>query len=299
MKVPCTKLATLTLVTLSLVPPGSQLNSQTPPQQRILFAVWAAQKGKQPDTPLLDPIVILEGSELRKLPEYDYDKQKESDEASDRFEKTYFGPGQEYPLLFGGSKLGVLVVDKAVGISCVSQTASVRTTVPVPNGQKALAATSLQGIGLHANWRKPPTPEQQSSFLKVASDFLTHQRVASAAAPAIKVRNLRATRLGEKGSEALVGSVSLLDESGVHNLFLLVEQKSQDWEIGIAAQHDANSEDSPSDVEENFLDQLDLDSDGIDEIVTISGYYESWDYSIYRKEESKWKKVYQGGGGGC
>jgi hypothetical protein len=299
MKVVRTKVADLTLAGLSLALCSSLMYSQTPPHQRIIFAVWAAQKGKHPDAPILDPIVILEGSELRKLPEYDYDKPKESDEASDRFDKAYFRRGQEYPLLFGGSKLGTVVVERAEGISCVTQTAVVRTTVPVPNGQRAIAATSVQGIGLHVNWRRVTTGQERSAFLKLAGDSLTHRGAAGVVPSAIKLRNLRATKLGEGGADALIGSVTLLDKSGVHNLFLVVEQENQSWEIGIASQHDASNEDDTSNVEENFLDQLDLNSDGTDEIVTISGYYESWDYSIYRNEQSKWKKVYQGGGGGC
>jgi len=38
---------------------------------------------------------------------------------------------------------------------------------------------------------------------------------------------------------------------------------------------------------------------GVDEIVTISYYYESWDYAIYKEKDGKWEKVYKGGGGGC
>jgi hypothetical protein len=293
-KAVCLSLATLALALCTLA-----MRSQTLARQQIIFAVWAAQKGKQPDTPVLDPIVIVEGSELKKLEEYNYDKQKESDEALERFEKTYFGEGQQYPLLFGGSKLGNVFVDKAVGISCVGQTAAVRTTVPVPNGQYALAATTVNGLGLHANLPRPATPAQRSAFLEVAASLLSRPGAASVAPTAIVVKDLRSTKLRTDGPDALIGSVTLLDKSGVHNLFLVLEQKNQDWETSIAAQHDAISQEDTSNVVENFVDQLDLDGDGTDEIVTISGYYESWDYSIYRNVQSKWKKVYQGGGGGC
>jgi hypothetical protein len=47
------------------------------------------------------------------------------------------------------------------------------------------------------------------------------------------------------------------------------------------------------------VEQLDLDGDGTDEIVTINTYYEGWDYTICKEQKGKWEKVYQGGGSGC
>jgi len=58
-------------------------------------------------------------------------------------------------------------------------------------------------------------------------------------------------------------------------------------------------EDYTANVEEDYMDQLDLDKDGVDEIVTISWYYKSWDYTIDRERKGMWQKVYQGGGVGC
>jgi len=60
-----------------------------------------------------------------------------------------------------------------------------------------------------------------------------------------------------------------------------------------------DTEDYVDDVVESFDEQIDLDASGNDEIITISYYYESWDYAIYRSRNGKWEKVYIGGGGGC
>ena len=172
--------------------------------------------------------------------------------------------------------------------------------MPVPNGQKALAATSVQGLGLHANWRQSPTADQQSSFLKLAAGFLTHQGVARASPSAIKVRNLRSTKLGGGHPDALIGSITFKEKSTAYNLFLIAVHKDAEWDIVVSSDHVTKDvEDYTDDVEENFVDQLDLDNDGEDEVVTISGYYESWDYAIYKERKRKWEKVYQGGGGGC
>ena len=60
-----------------------------------------------------------------------------------------------------------------------------------------------------------------------------------------------------------------------------------------------DTEDYVDDVEENFVEQIDSDAGGKDEIIIISYYYESWDYAIYRSRNGKWEKVYFGRGGGC
>lgn len=39
-------------------------------------------------------------------------------------------------------------------------------------------------------------------------------------------------------------------------------------------------EDGTDSKDETFVGPLDLDDDGIDEIITTSYYYESWDYTI-------------------
>jgi hypothetical protein len=42
-----------------------------------------------------------------------------------------------------------------------------------------------------------------------------------------------------------------------------------------------------------------MDADGVDEIVTIAYFYEASRYRIYKEQYGMWKKVYEGGGGGC
>jgi hypothetical protein len=280
---------------------GLRPNSQIKTEQRILFAVWAAQKGKQPEGPILDPIAIFEGSKLSKLPLEEYDKPEVSDEEDERFYKTYYAPGKQYPLLFGGSELGTAKVVEVTGLGCVSLAATVRTSVSVPNGQYALAMTGLAKVGLHANWRQKPTLEQEAEFSKAAAAVLEKNGAKNVSAADIKIKNLRATRLGEKRPTALIGTIVTYKAGDAgHNLFLALEQKGAEWEVLVASYRKTTDlEDHTDDIVENFVDQVDLVSGGTDEIITIRGYYESWDYAVYRLEKGAWTTVYQGGGGGC
>ena len=69
---------------------------------------------------------------------------KEAEAIYDTFEKAYLNSGQKYPLLFGGSEIGAVDVEAAVGISCESLTATVRPSVPLPNDCHALPFASAK-----------------------------------------------------------------------------------------------------------------------------------------------------------
>jgi hypothetical protein len=280
---------------------GLRPSFQAKTELRILFAVWAPQKGKQPEGPILDPVAIFNGSALSKLPREDYDKPEVSDGVVERFNKTYYAPGKQYHLLFGGSELGTAKVVEATGLGCVSLAATVKTSVSVPNGQYALAMTGLAGIGVHANWREKPSSEQEAEFSKAAAALLEKNGAKGVSAADIKIKNLRATRLGEKRPAALIGTIVTykVGDAG-HNLFLVLEQKGANWDVLVASYRKTTDlEDHTDDIVENFVDQVDLVGGGTDDIITIRGYYESWDYAVYRLEKGSWTSVYQGGGGGC
>lgn len=267
---------------------------------RIIFAVWPIEKGKQPEAPILDSIVLLEGSNFKNPMNYLNEEQSRAQASYDAFVKDYLQPGQKYRMLFGGSGRGTITVGEPAGITCESLSATIKAPVPSVNGQRALAASSIEEFGLHPNWRTPATTEQRAEFLKLAADLLAKHGRPNVGPGLIKVDNLRATKLGIKRADALIGSISVKEKSAIHNLFLVAEQQDAQWRVILSTYHVGQDvEDGTDIVVESFVDQLDLDNDGIDEIVTISGYYESLDYTIYKEQNRIWQKVYRGGGGGC
>jgi len=292
--------ALIAIAALLVAPSGPSVSSPSAPSHRTIFAVWPGEKGKQPDAAILDPVVIIDASTFANPMQYNNEDESHAQADFDRFLKDYLQPGQKYQLLFGGSHRGEVVVDQPAGISCETLTATLKAPVPFVNGQKALATTSVEGLGLHSNWRKPATPEQRAAFLVLAAGLLAKHGWSAASQSAIGVRNLRATKLGAGRSEALIGSVTVKEKIAIHNLFLAAEHREGRWSVILSSYHLAKDvEDGTDNVEETFLDQLDLDNDGVDEIVTISGYYESWDYAIYKEQKGTWRQVYKGGGGGC
>jgi hypothetical protein len=48
-----------------------------------------------------------------------------------------------------------------------------------------------------------------------------------------------------------------------------------------------------------FLDYLDLDQDGMNELIFIGYGFESWWYEAWSLKDKQWKRAAFGGGGGC
>jgi hypothetical protein len=269
---------------------------EAPKDERILFAVWGPQDGKPPRAFVLDPIArIKDATFTNPVPEG-----KDAEVASDNFERIYYAPGRTYPLLFGGSEFGSITVEKAEAVGCEGQTATAKASKPTPLGLDALAVSTLQGIRTHDNWRHVASEEQRSAFVRLASDYLKGRGAETFTLERLKIPSLRATRLKPGGPDTLIGNAILTEKAKIHDLFLVIEIQPGKTQTLIASYHVSNDpEDRTDRQQEKFLDQVDVDGDGTDEIVTISGYYESWDYAIYREENGEWKLVYKGGGGGC
>jgi len=273
--------------------------AQTASTKTIIFEILGEEKGKIPAASTIEPLVVIENGHLSKPMEYDPNKQEESNAAYSRFEKEYFERGRKYPLLIGGAEKGFVTVVEPVGEGCVSLAATVASSVPLSNAQFALAATATKGLGIHADWRRPVSPQERTEFLMLVKKDLGQRKVESTSELSIKIDNLRSTRLNDSGPPVLIGSATLKLKTGIHQVFLVAARKGAAYEEVLSTYHLARDEDDASASVENLVEQVDLDGDGTDEIVTINTYYEGWDYTIYKGQKGKWEKVYQGGGGGC
>ncbi len=200
----------------------------------------------------------------------------------------------------GGSNKGRLTIQKATGIYCVSLVATAKLSIPLSYPQMALAATSTEGLGLHEDWRKSPTTDQRAEFMQLSVAFLKRKPLQPFTPSQIKIDGLYSTKLGLNQPDSLIGSVSLTQKTAISHLLLVANQTESHYKIALASYHvGSDVEDHADDVDESFVDQLDLDDDGVDEIIAIVGYSESWDYIVYKQVNGAWKKIYEGGGGGC
>lgn len=297
MKVCFAMAAGLWLILMAGTLGGSAAQSNKPPAPTILFTVAPPQKGAKPSGAWIDPIVVIQGSVYNVPPESSDGQDKKADALNDQFEKTQFDAGHKYALLSGGAQIGTATVIEPVGVTCISTTATVRLSTPV--NHEALAASSTEMLGLHPNWRRAATAEERSMFVGLAADYLKTNGVRDFQASAIKVDHLRATKLGAAEPDTLIGDLTLEQKTGIHVAFLMATKKDGKYSTVLSSYHTFRDGDDSSQTTEHFLDQLDLDHDGEDEIITIFSYYELWEYAIYKQRDGKWVQVYKGAGGGC
>jgi hypothetical protein len=289
----------LALIILTTVFCDAWAQSQTQTAQTIVFSVMPPQKGKIPSAAIIDPIVLIRGSTLKEPPHESDEDKKEAVALFDQFEKNQYNRGHRYSLLLGGSPLGIATVLEPADVSCFSTTATVNLSVPIRQEKMVLAVNSTGGFGLHANWRMKASAEERAIFVGLAADYLGKSGVKNVQTSAINVDSLYATKLGPTEPDALVGNVTLKQETGLHQAFLLATKKDGKFSVALSSYHTATDSDDASQATESFLDQLDLDHDGVDEIITLFSYYESWEYGIYKLQHGKWERIYKGGGGGC
>src|SRR5438105_161131 len=99
----------------------------------------------------------------------------------------------------------------------------------------------------------------------------------------------------------LVGSFSVENKTGqyagvAYALFMIFEPGVGGFKPALTWFHRAAAEETE---ERDFVDQVDLDGDGVAEVIAEGFYPESNDYVIYKKRQGHWVSVYQGGSGSC
>jgi hypothetical protein len=241
-----------------------------------------------------EPVVIYRGGAYVKPPT--------DDEAGSRaFVGEYFRPGRKFRILSGGGEAGTLTVNKYQEPGCVGLVAdaSAETQARLGGRVKALA-TDSQTLGRVASSRRAPAEAERARAVELARAAYAKNGVAASLASKMEVVNLTATDLDRDGRAELVGSfiVGKTDAPGtnVYTLFLILEPAGESFKTAWEWFHKGNEGDY---ADRHFVDQLDLDGDGVGEVVAEGTYYESNDYVIYKRQQGRWRPVYQGGGGGC
>lgn len=290
---------TLLVFALALIAQAHALPPATPPQrpapakgdaaQLTLFAVE-----KYESNVTMEPVVLYRRGAFVKPPT--------DDEARGRaFTREYFRAGRQYRLLSGGGEAGTVTVRKNVEPGCVGLVAEVGVETQVRLGGRVQGlATDSAAVGRGDSSRRAPTEAERARALELARAAYAKNGVPAALAARMEVVNLTATDLERDGRFELVGSfkVEKADASApeAFTLFLIMEPQGGSLKTAWEWFHRGYEGEY---ADRHFVDQVDLDGDGVGEVVAEGTYYESNDYVVYKRQQGRWRPVYQGGGGGC
>lgn len=220
---------------------------------------------------------------------------------TDSFVREYFRAGRKYRILSGGGEAGTLTITKYMEPGCVELIAAATAETPARlGGRIKVLATDSQTLGRGTPSRRAPTDAERARAVELARAAYAKNGVAAALASKMEVVNLTATDLDRDGKFELVGNFLVEQKAAAapisYTLFLIMEPEGASLKAAWEWSH-KGSEDSFED--RNFVDQVDLDGDGVGEVIAQGTYYESHDYVVYKRQQGRWRPVFKGGGGGC
>jgi hypothetical protein len=227
------------------------------------------------------------------------------DEDFDKVEADLYKPGTPVALFSGGEKLGTAtVVSSNVegrNGACVdlSGVISYRGTK-----NPLLAANAVSEIPGHTSTRRPATPVEALRLRQLAQEWLVDYGLARSLVQHGRMQPVISTVLRPGAGHSLVGRYDVISKRAIHRLFVIAEQQGGRYHLTLAnleVQHDL--EDGTDKAEREYVDQLDINNDGRDEVITSTSHYESYAYEIWefydRQKDKGWRHSYTGTGGGC
>ena len=260
-----------------------------PRKPAVVFAVFPeAGEGS------MDAVVMVDGVRLRRP----YNDELET--ARDTFARKYFAAGKVYRLIFGGGDAGSVKVTKW-DLGCNNIHATVTTSTSARLGGKVMAlATDSETLGKKGSSRRPPTDAERAAVLTLVKNIYRQRGTPAGLAPSINVTNLTATDLDGDGIHELVGSFTLSAKNKFQrDLFLIAKAQGAvmraDFTKWQAYQPPAEGFLSSID----FIDQLDLDRNGVGEVFAQQGGFDGYALLVFKKVGGRWQQVFDQAGDAC
>jgi hypothetical protein len=248
---------------------------------------------KYPDSDVhLEPIVVIKDGKYTSPP-------LDEEVSSKTFTDTYFRTDRKYRIVFGGGDAGNVTVTKLIEPGCVGllAQADVETNVRL-GGQVQALAVSNDMLGTGATSRRAPTEPERTQALELARAMYIQRKTPAALVKKMNTVNLTAIDLDRDGKFEMIGGFTIQGSNMLaYNLFVIFEQTPAGKYRAAWNWYQKGSAESYED--RGLVDVIDLDGDGVAEVIAEGTYYESNDYVIYKRQAGTWRPIYKGGGGGC
>jgi hypothetical protein len=268
---------------------GLTVNAAQARRSAVVFAV-SAESGDGS----MDAVVIVDGKRLR-APYNDEQKDRQK-----KFGQQYFAPGKVYRLIFGGGAAGTVTLSKwSEGCNNIHAEVSLATSARL--GGKVMAlATSSETLGQRPSARRAPTEAERAAVLALVKKIYSQNRTPANLIAAVNVTNLTATDLDGDGSYEFIGSfTSAAKNKFERDLFLIAKPQGSGMRAELARFQAYQPPPEAFLHSIDFVDQLDLDGDGVGEVFTQQGGFDGYAYLIFKKAGGRWRQVYDMLGDAC
>lgn len=278
---------------------GTRRTPQTPQQQETVIFVVSGDESEpgQPRRYGMDALAVLRrGKFVSPMDEYDEKSER-------RFADNFYRAGRKYRLLFGGGEAGTATVESwQEGCNAIHSTIKVESSAGI-RGRIYGLATNSESLGKKETSRRALTSAERDAVMTLVKRIYRQHRTPNALLRSLKVGNLTATDLNGDGQFEVVGDFQIATQpdsiSGARrDLFLIATPAGTGYKAELANFQSYKME-SGFGRGIGFLDQLDMDNDGVAEVVTIDEGFDAYGYSIYKKQRGTWRRIYSGTGDAC
>ena len=290
--------------------------SPSPPAQprksAVVFAISA-----EGDEGSMDAVVIVNGGRLQRPYNDELERPREA------FGKKYFAAGKIYRLIFGGGELGSVKV-KSWDTGCNNIHAKATATTSAKLGGKVMAlATDSTILGKRPSTRRAPTETERAATLTLMKSIYRQHRTPANLISSITVTNLTATDLDGDGTYEIIGSFTLSTRGSSptpgspagqpsrggavrddaikfeRDLFLIARAQGNAMKADFAKfqAYQPPAEGFLSSID--FVDQLDLDGNGVGEVFATQGGFDGYSFVIFKKVAGRWRQVFDFVGDAC
>jgi hypothetical protein len=309
-------LVILTIVSVISFSSGPSSASPSPPAQPrkpvVVFAVSA-----EGDEGSMDAVVIVNGARLQRP----YNDEMEAGRKT--FAQKYFAAGKIYRVIFGGGDAGTVKV-KSWDLGCNNIHAKVTPNTSARLGGKVMAlATTSETLGKRQSTRRAPTETERAAVLTLMKSIYRQRRTPESLMSSIQVTNLTATDVDGDGTYEMIGSFTLgtrgssptpgspagqpgrggaVREGAIkfeRDLFLIAKPHGAAMKADLAKfqAYQPPPEEFLSSID--FVDQLDLDGNGVGEVFATQGGFDGYGYLIFKKVGGRWREVFNFVGDAC
>jgi hypothetical protein len=239
-----------------------------------------------------------------------YDKGKFVDPVGDGdsskekpFAEKYFQTGRRYRLLFGGGETGsVTVQSSSEGCNTIHSKVNVEGAGKL-GGKIYALATDSETLGKKPSVRRALTAAERAAVMTLVKNIYRQHGTSNALMRLLQVGNLTATDLDGDGQFEVVGDFRIESNPNSNtgarrDLFLIAAPSGAGFKAELA-NFQAYRKVDDFGRGESFVDQLDIDGDGVGEVVIIGEGYDGYGYSIYKKRAGTWRMIYSVMGDAC
>jgi hypothetical protein len=218
-----------------------------------------------------------------------------------RFEKSFYRPGSKLSVFSGGARLGVArVASSNVAFIEDGEGSTLSAVISYHGaGKPRLAANTTSQIPGHLSTRRAATPAEKSALLRLAKQWLIEYGLDRRLLQRGSLGEVISTELRKGVGHALVGRFDVQSQRAIYRLFAIAEPDGGSYRLTLA-----NLEVQPvggdnGRTERTFVDQLDINNDGVDEVIIQTELYENLVYEIWEFDAKNKDWYFVPTRGGC